>query len=130
MGGVVRIGTADIGDLENHVGLFTLLGFFIPEGDADILHTVTVQRSVLEPVRVNCNFANGESIVGDTTGALVGKVVLARCPDVCLACRRIQLTFTEELHLPVLKAAEWKIDGPCSIDWGWDFGTVRWHARG
>lgn len=75
---IVRVGAADIGDFENHVGLLLLLGLLVPEGDADILHAVAVQWRVIKPVRMDGNLADGESVVGNTACTLVGKVVLPR----------------------------------------------------
>lgn len=66
---------------------------------------------------MNGHFTDTESIVGDTTSALVGRIDDAWLVDslICPSVWAIQLPSSEEFHLAMIQAIEWQIEASVSI---------------
>lgn len=103
---IFRIGAADIGDLEHHITLLLLSCLLVPEGDAHILHAVTIQGRVFQPVRMDGDFTDGKGVIRYTAGGLIGEIVFVGLPYVRFTSGRVKLSGGEKLHVPVEKTTE------------------------
>ena len=115
---IVGISAADVGNLKHHIGLLSLLRLLVPEGNADILHAIAVERGVLEPVRMNGDFTSTPRVVRDTAGALVRMIIFARCEDISVRGRAVELSRAKEFHFSMGETTKRQIDGPSSIHCG------------
>ena len=78
---------------------------------------LTLEWHEFEEIWMNGHFAATESIVGDTTSALAGRVDDAWLTDslICPTVWTVHLPSGEEFHLAMVQAVEWQIEASVSI---------------